>query len=123
MSRAWWLAVVAFLSCRVTEVALVTVRNETPAQVAVHVRLPGNPRFRDDVVLKPAEEATILKYEEPKTGVQPLPSLVDGIQVVAGACTGTLETADGTRAAVRTDHPRRWTIRVTPEVVRASGCR
>lgn len=119
-----WLSIAALtvLSCRVTEVALVTVRNETKASVTVHVRLPGDPQFRDDVVLNPAEERTILKYEEPKSKAQPMPSLVDGLQIVTGPCTSTLENADVARAAVRTERPRRWTVRVTPATLHASGC-
>src|SRR4029078_5678176 len=90
----WWLAALALLSCRLTEVALVTVRNETKADVAIHVRLPGDPQFRDDLVLRPAEERAILKYEEPKSTARSLPSLIDGLQVVSGPCTSTLPTAD-----------------------------
>jgi hypothetical protein len=116
------LAAAAVLSCRVTEVALVTVRNDTRADVAVRVRLPGSPTFRDDLMLKPTDERTILKYEEQKSAAQALPSLVDGLQVVVGPCMGTLDTADVARAAVRTEHPRRWTVLVTPAVLRASGC-
>ena len=54
-------------SCRLTEVALVTVRNETKVDVAVKVRLPGQSDFQEDLRLKPAEERTILKYEEPRS--------------------------------------------------------
>lgn len=110
------------LSCRMTEVALVTVRNETKSDVAIHVRLPGDPTFRDDLDLKPAEEKTLLKYEEQGSTAQPLPSLVDGLQVVAGPCTSTLDTTAVARAAVRTEKPRRWTVLVTPALLRASGC-
>lgn len=99
-----------------------TVRNETKSTIAVQVRLPGNAQFGDDLTLEPAEERTILKYEERRSASQPVESLVSGIRVVAGQCQETLETADVASSATRTDRPRRWTVAVTPALMSAHGC-
>ena len=109
-------------SCRLTEVALVTVRNETPAALGVKVRLPGDPTFQDDRPLPPAQENVLLRYEEPRSEARPMSALVDGLELVAGACVARLEGAAVAAAAVRTEHPRRWTVKVTPELLRTAGC-
>ena len=59
-------------ACRLTEVALVTVRNDTRAPVAVELRIPGEAVFRDDLMLAPADEGTLLKYEEPRRHARPI---------------------------------------------------
>jgi hypothetical protein len=124
LRRLGLVTIVAFTisSCRLTEVALVTVRNETPAELGVKVRLPGDPRFQEDRPLPPAQENVLLKYEEPRSETRPMSALVDGLELMAGACVAKLEGAAVAAAAVRTEHPRRWTVKVTPELLSASGC-
>ena len=123
MPRRWSLALLlALASCRLTEVALVTVRNETGGPLAVRARLPGDPAFREDLALQPAQESTLVKYEEPRHEARALPSLVDGLKVEASGCVATLEAPAVARAAVRTEQPRRWTVRVTPELLKSAGC-
>ena len=51
-----------------------------------------------------------------------MPSLVDGLQLIPGACVGTLEALAVAHAVVRTEHPRRWTVRLTPELLKTAGC-
>jgi hypothetical protein len=125
-TRLWVLAIalagLATSSCRLTEVALVTARNETNSEVGVRVRLPGDPVYREDLTLAPAQESTLLKYEDPRHNPRSLPSLVDGLQLAAGGCVARLEAPALARAAVRTESPRRWTVRLTPELLKASGC-
>ena len=122
MPRWMLVLTLALSSCRLTEVALVTVRNETPAELGVKVRLPGDPRFQEDRPLPPAQENVLLKYEEPRSEARPMSALVDGLELTTGVCRAKLEGAAVAAAAVRTEHPRRWTVKVTPELLRSSGC-
>jgi hypothetical protein len=108
-------------SCRLTEVAVVTVRNETVSDLTVHVRLPGDEDFREDLTLESAQESTVLKYGESGEAT-PLPQLIDELRLVSGTCVGTLDAATVAELAERSTRARRWTLRVTPGLLRRSGC-
>jgi hypothetical protein len=116
-------ALTLLCACRLTQVALVSVRNETPQDLVVYTILPGDPIDRTPVKLTPNQEIGVLKYEEPTSQVTPISEQVRGIRVDSKECLGTL--IDGSRmqmASYRLTRPRRWIIRVNPAILRAAGC-
>jgi len=116
------LPALTLVSCRFTEMALVTVRNETVYDLAVHLRLPGDEAFREDLILESGQESTLLKYEEPGGVARPLPEVIEALKLITDACVATLEAPAVAAATLRVPFQRRWLLRVTPALLRASGC-
>ena len=118
------LVAMAGSGCRLTEVAIVTVRNETTADFTIHTRLRGDTGYNEDRLLRPTEERAVLKYEEPRSGVTPLSELIVALRfrTASGCTTAPLESSALTGASVRDRERRRWTVRVTNEVLRTEGC-
>jgi hypothetical protein len=109
--------------CATTEVAIITVRNETAADLAVQPRLHGQSELDEPVTLRPSEERVMIKYEEPRSRLTPVSQYVDGLRVTTAArCEGALDSNAVTRAAERSRDRRRWTIRLTSQLLRTSGC-
>jgi hypothetical protein len=118
------LAATAGVGCRLTEVAIVTVRNETTADLTVHTRFPGDVEYNEDRLLRPADERAVLKYEEPRASVTPLSELVVGLRfrTAFGCITAPLESSALFGVSVRDNERRRWTVRITDELLRSKGC-
>jgi hypothetical protein len=110
--------------CRFTDVALVTVRNESNVGVTVHAQLHGEPDLRPDESLAPAEEGALVKYEEPRGAPTPITDLVTRLrfQTAAGCMTRTLEAPGLTAISMRDNKQHRWTIRVTGDLLQKEGC-
>lgn len=110
--------------CRFTDVALVTVRNESSIGITVHAQLHGAPNLRPDESLAPAEEGALVKYEEPRGAPTPITDLVTRLrfQTTAGCMTRTLEAPGLTANSTRDNKRHRWTIRVTGDLLQKEGC-
>jgi hypothetical protein len=118
------LVAVTLCACRFTEVALVTVLNETSSDITVYTVLPRSDGTGDDVPVRLAahEEGAIVKYEEPRGEVLPLSANLRAIRVVAGDCVVVM-TGDSMRGVARRRASRRhWVIHVGSETLRALGC-
>src|SRR5664279_1621136 len=91
--------------CRFTDVALVTVRNESSIGIAVHAQLHGEPDLRPDESLAPAEAEALVKYEEPRGAPTSITDLVTRLrfQTTAGCMTRTL-AAPGGHGGVKVIH-------------------
>jgi hypothetical protein len=109
-------------SCRFTEMALVTVRNETTVELSVHVRLPGDEAFREDLLLESGQESSLLKYEEPGGQARPVLEVIEALKLVTATCALTLEGPALAQATLRVPYHRRWLLRVTPVLLRQAGC-
>ena len=99
----------ANFGCRLTEVAVVTVRNESSTDFTVHTRLRGDTGYNEDRLLRPTEERAVLKYEEPRSGVTPLSELILGLRfrTASGCTTAPLQSAALLGASVRDRERRR----------------
>jgi hypothetical protein len=124
----WTVAVATLLSasgCVFTKVAIITVRNETPTTVEVHPHLRGHADLDEPpVALKPQQEEVMVKYEESRFSPEPVSDYVLGLRLVApNACVAALDGGAVVRAAERSETHRRWTIRVTPQVLETATCK
>jgi len=109
--------------CAWTEVALVSVQNETPATVHVRSRLRGNTAFENPFDLTPAEQRPLMKYEEGRFTVEPISNLVLVLEVVTPAgCILRLDDGALQRTATRDPDARRWTVHVRPDALAAATC-
>ena len=116
------MALLLAASCRFTDMALVTVRNETTTDVTVYVRLPGDEQFREDLLLESGQESALLKYEEPGTTPRPVLEVIEALKLVTATCAVTLEGPALTQATLRVPYHRRWLLRVTPALLQAARC-
>ena len=114
----------ASAGCVWTKVAIITVRNETTSDVAVHPQLRGHTGFDEPpVALKPQQEEVMVKYEESRWHAKPVTDFVLGLRLVTPhTCVRALDGGAVERAAERSASHRRWTIRLTPAVLQSSGC-
>jgi type II secretory pathway predicted ATPase ExeA len=109
--------------CATTEVAIITVRNETSAELAVQPRLHGQGELDEAVTLRPSEERVMIKYEEPPSRPTPVSRYIEGLRVTTAArCEGALDSSAVTGAAERSRDRRRWTIRLTSQLLRTLAC-
>ena len=118
-----WPVLLAHTSCLSTEVALISVRNETATSVHVRARLRGFDNYEDTFDLAPAEERALVKYEEGRAHVDPVGKRVDGIEVVTSAgCVARVDDGALEKASTRESGARRWTVHVLPDAVAAARC-
>lgn len=109
--------------CPLTNVALVSVSNETPAHLQVRSRLRGNATFAGAMDLAPTEEKPLLKYEEGWFTVEPIAKLVLGLDLVASTgCVARLENGALTRASTRDPDAPLWTVHLRPEDLPGIQC-
>jgi hypothetical protein len=123
------IAVTAFLmllglvGCPLTNVALVSVSNETPAALRVRSRLRGSATFAGTMDLAPAEEKPLLKYQEGRFTVEPIARLVLGLELVTSAgCVARLEDGSLTRASTRDPDAPLWTVHLRPDDLPGLRC-
>ena len=121
LATALWVAATA--GCRFTEVAIINIRNETATNVALRAHLVGRSEFGTPVTLKPQDERVMIQYEESWFGATPVSHFVLGLRLeTPPSCVALLDRDAVTGAAERSSTHRRWTIRLTPDVLRKGGC-
>jgi hypothetical protein len=109
--------------CPITNVALVSVSNQTPTRLHVRARLRANPTFEDAMDLGPTEESALMKYEEGPFTVEPIEKLVNSLELVTPVgCVARLEDGPLTRASTRDAHATRWTIYLRPDDLPGIRC-
>lgn len=121
------LATVALLlvnaaACRHTEVALVTVRNDTAAELIVATRVPGNSEFTGTMRLAPKQEDILIKYEEDRRKARAIERLVEAMRVEVGSCVASVNQTSIVKSSIRDDENRHWRIHLTQEALKVGGC-
>lgn len=109
-------------ACRHTEMALVTVRNDTPAELVVATRVPGGARFTGTMRLAPNQEDFLIKYEEDKRNARPIERLVEAMRIEVGSCVASINQTSIAKSSVRDDENRHWRIHLTQEALTTAGC-
>jgi hypothetical protein len=106
-----------------TEVALISVRNESSAPVHVCARVHGSERYQDTVDLAPNEERALVQYEEGRFRVDPVERRVLGLELVTSSgCVARLEDGALVRASSRASDSRHWTIHVEQTTLGSARC-
>ena len=80
----------AAAACRTTEVALVTLRNDTPSSILVLARLHGNDDFGTPYHLASHQEDVLIKYEENRRSARPIENMVEAVRIESPSCVASL---------------------------------
>jgi hypothetical protein len=109
--------------CAFSKEALVTVRNDTSAPLTVQPQLIGNSGFEPPIRVEPQSERAMVQYQESRFGSEPAAKVLLRLRLASTpACVATLDSSAVTRAAQRSPTHRRWTISITEDLLKASGC-
>lgn len=109
-------------ACRMTEVALVTIRNETSVGVRLRAGLNGRPPLDPAMHLGPGAEDILLRYEEPRYGTPKVPDYIDSLEITVESCRLELGRIELERLAFRKPDVRHWTFRIRRELLDRAGC-
>lgn len=117
-----WLAAFALslvVGCHTTEVALVTVRNDTDERITLTPWMRGQPHREPAMEVRPREEDILVRYEEPRFGKPSFPPHIRSLTLTIAGCQRELPYE---RLATRKPGIRHWVIPVTAAVLAQLGC-